>query len=399
MTSKSRWLLFLVSTPLVVLAAVGGLLGANAATSSAPLQPEKAFTHLRVFEDVVSLIMSSYVEAVDPNKVMEGAMRGLADGLDPMSAYLTPDEVALAKSGAALPAGDVGLVISRQFYLRIVGVRDGSPAHRAGLRTNDFIRGIDNKPTREVSAFTGARLLRGAPGSTVELTVLRGNAAEPHVVKLTREVLKGDAVTTTRRPDGTVVVRVASFAEGTAAALGAAVTAAQKSGASGVVLDLRATADGPNSEGIAAARRFVKTGSIAIRAARDKERETTTAAAGDGAVTMPVVLLVSNGTAGAAEVFAAALNGNKRADLVGEPTAGLAAEQRLVALPENRGLWMTYARYLGTDGEPIHGRGLRPTVPVESPSTGFDDAPPASDEMLTKAIERLKTRTESTEGL
>jgi len=402
MTSKSRWLLFLVSTPLVVLAAVGGLLGANAATSSAPLQPEKAFTHLRVFEDVVSLIMSSYVEAVDPNKVMEGAMRGLADGLDPMSAYLTPDEVALAELGAALPAGDVGLVISRQFYLRIVGVRDGSPAHRVGLRTNDFIRGIDNKPTREVSAFTGMRLLRGAPGSTVELTVLRGNAAEPHVVKLTREVIKGDAVTTTRRPDGSAVVRIASFAEGTAAALGAAVTTLQKSGASGVVLDLRATADGPNSEGIAAARWFVKTGSIAIRAARDKERETTAAAAGDGSVTMPVVLLVSNGTAGAAEVFAAALNGNGRGDLVGEPTAGLAAEQRLVALPENRGLWMTYARYLATDGEPIHGRGLRPTVPVESPNPGFDDAPPGPgeiDEMLTKAIERLKTRTESTESL
>lgn len=390
MSSKSRWLLFLVSTPLVVLAAVGGLLGANAATSDTPLQPEKSFTHLRVFEDVVSLIMSSYVEPVDPNVVMEGAMRGLADGLDPMSAYLTPDEVALAKADAALPAGDVGLVVSRQFYLRIVGVRDGSPAHRAGLRTNDFIRGIDNKPTREVSAFTGMRLLRGAPGSSVELTVLRGNAAEPHVVKLTREVLKGDAVTTTRRADGTAVVRVSSFAPGTAAALGAAVSSLQKSGTSGVVLDLRATADGPNSEGIAAARWFVKSGSLAIRAARDKEREVTAAAAGDGAVTMPIVLLVSNGTAGAAEVFAAALNGNNRGDLVGEPTAGLAAEQRLVALPAGRGLWMTYARYLGTDGEPIHGRGLRPTVAVESPSVGFDDNPPATDEMLTKALERLK---------
>lgn len=390
MTSKSRWLLFVVSTPLVVLAAVGGLLGANAATSTTPLQPEKSFTHLRVFEDVVSLIMSSYVETVDPNKVMEGAMRGLADGLDPMSAYLTPDEVAIAKADAALPAGDVGLVVSRQFYLRIVGVRDGSPAHRAGLRTNDFIRGIDNKPTREVSAFTGMRLLRGAPGSTVELTVLRGNAAEPHVVKLTREVLKGDAVTTTRRADGKAVVRVSSFAAGTAAALGAVVSGLQKSGATGVVLDLRATADGPNSEGIAAARWFVKSGSLAIRAARDKEREVTAAAAGDGAVTLPIVLLVSNGTAGAAEIFAAALNGNNRGDLVGEPTAGLAAEQRLVALPEGRGLWMTYARYLASDGEPIHGRGVRPTVAVESPSIGFDDPPPATDEMLVKALERIK---------
>jgi C-terminal processing protease CtpA/Prc len=124
MTSKSRWLLFVVSTPLVVLAAVGGLLGANAAgeTPLVPETPQKAFTHMRVFEDVVSLIMSSYVEVVEPDRVMEGAMRGLADGLDPMSAYLTSDEVALARTGAALPEGDVGLVVSRQFYLRIVGL-------------------------------------------------------------------------------------------------------------------------------------------------------------------------------------------------------------------------------------------------------------------------------------
>lgn len=388
MTSKSRWLLFVVSTPLVVLAAVGGLLGANPGVET----PQRAVTHLRVFEDVVSLIMSSYVESVDPDRVMEGAMRGLADSLDPVSAYLTPDEVAVAKNGTRLPAGDVGLVVSRQFYLRIVGVRDGSPAYRAGLRTNDFIRGIDNKPTREVSAFTGMRLLRGAPGTTVELTVLRGNAAEPHVVTLTREAPTSQAVTTTRRPDGLAVVRVTSFAAGTAAALGTTVAGLQKDGVSGVVLDLRATADGPVSEGIAAARHFVKEGAIAIRSERDKERVLTNAANGDGALTLPVALLVSNGTAGAAEVFAAALNGNGRGDLVGEPTAGLAAEQRLVQLPEGRGLWMTYARYLASDGEPIHGRGLRPDVAVESPNVGFDDAPPATDDMLTKALERLKPR-------
>jgi carboxyl-terminal processing protease len=394
MTSKSRWLLFVVSTPLVVLAAVGGLLGANAAgeTPLVPETPQKAFTHMRVFEDVVSLIMSSYVEVVEPDRVMEGAMRGLADGLDPMSAYLTSDEVALAKTGAALPEGDVGLVVSRQFYLRIVGVKDGSPAARAGLRTNDFIRGIDNKPTREVSAFTGTRLLRGAPGTTVELTVLRGNAAEPHVVTLTREVLNGDPVVTTRRPDGAAVVRVKTFEAGTAAALGAAMATLQKAGAPGAVIDLRSVADGPVSEGIAAARWFVKEGALAIRSARDTERQLTNAEPGDGQITMPIVLLVSNGTAGAAEVFAAALNGNGRGDLVGEPTAGLAAEQRLVALPENRGLWMTYARYLASDGEPIHGRGLRPNVAVESPNVAFDEEPPMTDQMLTAALERLRPR-------
>lgn len=386
MTSKSRWLVFLMSTPLVALAAVGGLIGASAAP---PAEPQKAVTHLRVFEDVVSLIMSSYVEEADPDKVMEGAMRGLADGLDPLSAYLTPDEVAVAKSNTALPAGDVGLVVSRQFYLRIVGVRDGSPAARAGLRTNDFIRGIDNKPTREVSAFTGTRLLRGAPGTKVELTVLRGNAAEPRTVTLVREVAAGPNVTTTRMPSGPALVRVASFSEGTATALGNVFDDLQKSGVPGVVIDLRGTADGPNEEGIAAARLFVKSGALAIRAERGQPRVTTSADAGDGRIALPVVLLVSNGTAGASEVFAAALSGNKRADLVGEPTAGLAASQRLVALPEGRGLWMTYARYHGLDGEPIHERGLRPTVAIESPNVAFDEMPPATDDMLAKAVERL----------
>ncbi len=394
MTSKSRWLLFAVSTPLVVLAAVGGLLGANLAPPEpvGATLPQGAVKHLRVFEDVIQLIMSSYVEEANPDKVMEGAMRGLADGLDPMSAYLTPDEVALAKANTSLPAGDVGLVVSRQFYLRVVGVRDGSPAARAGLRPNDFIRGINGQPTRELSAFTGTRLLRGEPGTTVELVVLRGNAAEPHTVTLTREVPKVDAVTTTTRPDGTAVVRVTSFAAGTADALGAAMTKLQAGNAPGAVIDLRATADGPITEGIAAARLFVKSGPIAIRQARDKERELTNAANGDGAITMPIVLLVSNGTAGAAEVFAAALNGNGRGDLVGEPTAGLAADQRLVALPENRGLWMTYAQYLASDGEPIHGRGLRPNVAVASPFVAFDEPAPAGDDMLTKALERLRPR-------
>ena len=387
MTSKSRWLIFLVSTPLVVLAAVGGLIGANAAPA-----PQKAVTHLRVFEDVVSLIMSSYVEEADPDKVMEGAMRGLADGLDPLSSYLSPEEVAIVRTNTPpLPAGDVGLVVSRQFYLRIVGVRDGSPAARAGLRTNDYIRGIDNKPTREISAFTGMRMLRGAPGSKVELVVLRGNAADAHTVTLTREALTGQSVTTTRPPSGPALVRVSSFAEGTATALGAAFDSLQKAGASGAVIDLRGVANGPMEEGIAAARLFVKTGTIAIRSERNQPNAKTEAASGDGRITMPIVLLVSNGTAGPSEVFAAALNGNKRADLVGEPTAGLAAVQKLVALPENRGLWMTYARYLSLDGNPIHEHGLRPTVAVESPSVAFDDPPPASDDMLAKAIERLKT--------
>src|SRR5262245_47436384 len=170
MSSRSRWFIFLISTPLVIVAGVGGLLGAS---RSAPAQ--NSFRDLQVFQDVLQLIRTSYVEPVETDKVLEGAMRGLTEGLDPASAYLTAEEVKAVDSGAPLPAGDVGVVVTRQFYLRVVGVRDDSPASRAGLRTGDFIRGIDGKSTREVSAFTGRRMLSGAPGSKVQITLLRGS--------------------------------------------------------------------------------------------------------------------------------------------------------------------------------------------------------------------------------
>jgi carboxyl-terminal processing protease len=384
MTPRSRWLLFLISTPLVIFVSVGGMLGATSAAR------QEAFPHLRVFRSVADLVTSNYVEPVNVDHVFDGAMRGLTDGLDPLSAYLTPDEVQAIEAKTPLAAGDTGLVVMRQFYLRILGVRDGSPAARAGLRSGDFIRMIDGKATRDLSGLTGTRLLRGAPGSTVSLLVLRGTTVDPHLVEITREAISGELVTGKRLPGGEGYVRVTSFGPGAAAAIRKQVDALHAAGAAGTIIDLRGIADGTADEAIAAARPFIKTGVLATLAGRGTERTVTSAAAGDGAVTSPVVLMVSNGTANAAEIFAAALQGTHRAELVGEPTTGLAAVQRLVKLPENHGLWMTYARYLAADAKPIHERGLRPDLYVESPAVAFGDTPPAVDETLTKAAERLK---------
>lgn len=387
MAPKTRWFIFLVSTPLVILVTVGGLIGAP---KNAPVQ---SFSHLRVFEDVVSLVMGAYVEDVDIDRVMEGAMRGLADGLDTSSAYLLPDEVRAIDANTPLPAGDIGLVVTRQFYLRVVGVRDGSPAARAGLQTGDYVRMIDGKPTRDMSAIAGTRLLHGTPGSKVSVTIIRGNAADPHVFDLVRETPKASALTQ-KMLDGSVAhVRVTRFTPETAASLRDTFAALAKNKATGAVIDLRGTADGTPADGIAAARLFVKSGTLGIRAGRGQARTTIAANPGDGAVTLPLTLLVSNGTANAAEVFAAALSGNDRAELVGEPTAGIAAVQKLVRLPEGYGLWLTYERYLTVDGSgPIHERGLRPTVGVDIPTVGFDELPPTTDEPLAKAAERLREK-------
>jgi carboxyl-terminal processing protease len=386
MSSKSRWAVFLVSTPLVVLVAIGGMLGA----STEPQQRND--TNLAVFRDVLTLVMQNYVEPVDIDRVFEGAMRGLAEGMDSSSAYLTPDEVRAVDSTAPMPPADVGLVVTRQFYLRVVGVRDGSPAAKAGLQTGDYLRMIDSKPTRDMSALTGTRLLRGAPGTKVSVTVIRGNPADPHPIELVRALPSG-GITMDTQPGGFARVRVASFIPDAANVMRGIFDQLAKQKVGGAVIDLRGTADGDLETGIAAARLFVKSGTIGVRAGRKTDKVTTTAAAGDGAITMPVVLLVSNGTANAAEVFAAALSGNDRAELVGEPTAGIAARQRLVRLPENFGIWMTYERYLTVDGaHPIHERGLRPTVGVEMPVVGFDEVPPATDQPLARAIDVLKKK-------
>jgi carboxyl-terminal processing protease len=186
-------------------------------------------------------------------------------------------------------------------------------------------------------------------------------------------------------------VRVTGFDDGTAHAIQAAAGTLGDAAARGLIIDLRSTASGAGPDGIAAARLFVSNGTIATLAGRAASDRTVTAAgSGDGALTMPVELLVSNGTANAAEIFAAALADGHRARLVGEPTAGIAAEQKLVRLPEGRGLWLTYREYLRADGTPLEEHGLRPDVPVDTPVLDFDEARPATDAVLDAAVADLK---------
>ncbi len=386
MSSKTRLLIFLISTPFVLFVGVGGLMSATAAPSQA------GFADLRLFGQILQLITSSYVEKVDVDKVMDGAMRGLADGLDPSSAYLLPEEIQAIEANTPLPPASVGLIVTRQFYLRVVGVQEGSSAARAGLRTGDYLRMIDGKPTRDMSALTGTRMLRGTAGSAVAVVVIRGNAADPHEVNLVRESPAATTVTSKRLAGGETYVRIARFTSEVPASLRQIAEGAKQNGSTGLIIDVRGTADGTAADGIAAARLFVKSGgTIATLAGRDS-KNVTVAGPADGTITAPVVLMVSNGTGNAAEVFAAALQGNSRASLVGEPTAGIAGVQQLVKLPDNRALWMTTQRYVTNAGTPIHERGLRPDVPIAEPYVAFGETAPTTDEALGKAVDQLKVK-------
>jgi carboxyl-terminal processing protease len=245
-----------------------------------------------------------------------------------------------------------------------------------------------------MSVFEGSRLLRGEPGSKVTLTVIRGNAADPHEIVLTREKPAGSAVS--GRLMGDVgYIRFASFRAPVTEDLRKTATELTSGGAKTLVVDVRHTAEGSYENGLAAARLFVKSGTLAIKAGREKDdknkpagRETIEARPGDGAIDAPVLVLVTTGTAGPSELFAAALVGNKRAELIGEHTLGRAGLQKLVKLPENRGLWLTYARYLTPAGNAIQGKGLEPTVSIEEPDIEFGTAAPEVDPILDAALER-----------
>ena len=385
MRPRTRALVLTISIPVIVFAVLGGYLGQA-------LAKDDTYQHLRVFEDVISLVLNNYVEPVDVNQAMKGAMKGLAEGLDPESAFLTADLVKTMESGTSAGPADVGLDLTRQYYLRVVSARDGSPAAKAGIRSGDFIRAIDNRPTRDMSAFEGSRLLHGAPGTKVSLLLIRGNAADPHMVELVRDRPAGAEMTSRMADASTGYVRVVDFTKETPARFKQAFDALAKTGAAKYVIDLRGTARGDLDDGLAASHLFVKSGTLGVRLTKGDLKDIVTAQAADGAVAAPIVLLVDQGTAGAAEIFAAALDGNKRADLVGEHTLGRAARQKLIKLPDNSGLWLTYLRYLTPSSEPIHEKGLDPDVDVEQPEIEFGSEAPATDATLQKALEYLNTK-------
>jgi carboxyl-terminal processing protease len=382
MSRSTRRIVLWISTPVVAFAIIGGVLSKATAR-------EDTYPQLRIFADVVDKITGDYVDKVNVDKVMAGAMHGLADSLDPDSAYLSADQVKQIESNAALPTGDVGLDLTRQYYLRVIATRDGSPADKAGLRTGDYVRIIDDMPTREMSVFEGMRRLRGAPGSKVKLTIIRGSTADPHVIELTRELIPATDVTGKMAAPGVGYVRIAAVGPKTAEQTKIRINELVKGGASKLIVDVRRASGGSLDGGVALAKLFVPTGTLTVKETRGAEKETIAAGTGDGSVTVPTTILIDTGTSGGAELFASALLGNKRADLIGEHTIGRAAQQKLVRLPDGSGLWLTTTRFLTPAGGPLHEKGLEPTVAVDEPDVEFGQPAPTTDPILDKALERL----------
>jgi carboxyl-terminal processing protease len=251
------------------------------------------------------------------------------------------------------------------------------------------VRAIDNQPTRELSVWQGTRALRGAPGTKVKLTVIRGNAAEPRDLDLVRETLPVSDVNGRIAAPGVGYVRIAAIGPKTAEQVKKEIADLTKGGATKLVVDVRRTSGGALQDGLSVARLFVATGTLAMREVKGAERQTIAAVKGDGTVTAPAILLIDTGTSGAAELFAAALSGNQRAELVGERTIGRTASQTLIKLPDGSGLWLSTSRYLTPNGSPLHEKGLEPVVVADEPEVEFGQPAATTDPVLEKALERL----------
>jgi carboxyl-terminal processing protease len=385
MTSRTRLFVLLVSAPVIAFAVVGGVLGKALTT-------EGTYRHLAVFQEVVSLVLNNYVEEVKLDKVMQGAMHGLTEALDPDSSYVPRDRVRLVEEPGARPEGEVGLELTRQYYLRVVSAIDGSPAARAGIMSGDYIRAIGDRSTRDMPVFEGMHLLRGEPGSTLKLLVIRGNAAEPHEVELVRERLTAPAVTGRSLSPEVGYLRLPDVRANSVGEVAEQARKLEKNGAKHLIMDIRGAARGEIAHGLDLARLFIQRGALAIRESQERGREPLTASNAGATVALPVVLLVDSGTSGAAEVFAAAMSGNKRAELVGEKTQGRATEQELIKLPDGSALLLSTQWYSTPAGQPITGQGLTPDLEVETPDVEFGAEAPTPDVVLDRALEYLSTR-------
>jgi carboxyl-terminal processing protease len=381
MSPRGRLVVALVSTLLVAYVAVGSLLGR--------VFGDTTYGQLAVFNEVVRLVLDAYVEPVNIDRAMMGARMGLTDALDGDSAYLDADELRAYQQPAKEGEAEVGVVLTRRFsFLMVAATRAGSPAAKAGVKPGDIIKTIDGRHSRSLSPPSGQRLLRGEPGSIVKLTLLRAGS-DPIDLSVVRERLVAVAPERRMLADATGYIKLAEFTPRAAEEVKSEIDALRRAGAHALVLDLRGSGAGAPADGVKIAELFLKGGPVGKLTGTREDEQVFTADPARSAWDRPLAVLVDTGTGGAAEVVTSALLDAGRGPIVGEHTFGRAGVQKIVPLTEG-GLLLTVARYVSPKGTAIHGKGIEPTVEVDVPDRDEDEAAPAGDPILDKALEVLK---------
>jgi carboxyl-terminal processing protease len=406
MNRLARFGILAVSVLIVCWVGIGHVLGRTA--------NDKAYKSLVVYSEVLQKIQQDYVDEPNMHLVTAGSLHGLLESLDSESSYLTPREYTEYKEKTANPGtGESGLNLSkRSGYIVVTSVLPDSPGEKAGLRSGDFLEAVAGFTTREMSVGQAKNLLAGQPGTAVKVGVIRRGRTQPDEIEIVRQKLPPAKLVVQKADNDTLALRFPSLDAGRADEVRTHLQDAQKQGITRVILDVRDCGRGQASEAMAIARLFVPSGTLVTLKGQTVPAQVFAADPAKVVWKGPVSVLIDVTTTGAAEVLAASLANNKRGDIVGERTFGLASEQKLISMDDGAALILTVANYYNPDGKSILEEGVAPTEVVHAASLAADEAdegddvastagaqkePPAGprplsadDPVLRKALELLK---------
>ncbi|HEY9128130.1 MAG TPA: S41 family peptidase, partial [Acidobacteriaceae bacterium] len=379
---------FVLSLGLLVVL-LGGEFGLRAVRAGS--DNDGAYKQINVYQQVLKKIQTDYV--TDPNigTVTNGALHGLVESLDANSSYMNAKEYTAYKQHPAGADAQVGLDISKRFgYAVIVDVTPGSPADKEHLATGDAIESVDGQSTRELSLAMLRVMLQGKAGSQVTLSVIRPRKSEPDKLTLTRAVPAQPSLRQEQYDNSSILYLKPGVL--TAARVDEIAAQLKNAGKKKVLLDLRNTGEGEEAQGLQLANLFLKQGTMATLSGQKFQTQTFTADAGKCLSDAPLAVLVNRGTAGAAELTAAALADNKRADLIGERTFGEGSVQKTIELPDGGALVLSVAFYASPNGKKILEEAVTPSIkvgPADDQDDDEDASPSKDDPALDKALDVL----------
>ena len=402
MNPKSKYAALLLSSVLVVYAIVGGKFGRVSAQDS-------SFQQLDVFNQVYAKIKNDYVDQTSMSLATSGAIRGLLEQVDPYAGYLNAKDVAFYKDFSVEKTPGIGVILARAnvyggVYPTILEAIPGGPGAKAGLKTFDVIEAIDGVATRDMNLVQAYGYLSNPPDKPVTLTLIRQNKTEPETIKVNREVTKAPPVEAKILQMDIAYIRVPLLTQGKANDAKRQMEDLLRKGATGVILDLRASAGGKDTEGYSLANFFVDSGTLGYLQGQKIPKKLYQADPKAAVTKAPLVVLIDGGTGGAAEIAAAAIKDNKRGTLVGTRTFGTGSSQSLIALDGGNALLISTAKYFSPSGKDLQANGVVPDTVVSKNGNRPDlnsastlEAPPPSIDprseeeiQLDRAIQILK---------
>ncbi|TXH04746.1 MAG: S41 family peptidase [Nevskiaceae bacterium] len=333
---------------------------------------------LQTFVEILNRVKSDYVEPVDDKTLLENAVRGMLAGLDPHSAYLDKDEFKDMNIVTTGKFGGLGIEVQMQDgFVRVVSPIDDTPAAKAGVKPGDLIVKIDDTPVKGLTLTDAVQKMRGAPGSKIQLTLVREGADKPLVLDLKRDVIAVASVRSRMLEPGLGYLRISSFTVDTGDSLNKELLKLKKDAGGdlkGLVLDLRNNPGGVLDAAVKVSDAFIDKGTIVSIKGRDpaNTREFT-ATPGDLLNGHPLVVLVNGGSASASEIVAGALQDDKRAVLMGSRTFGKGSVQTIMPLQNDAAIKLTTARYYTPSGRSIQAEGIEPDVTLRSLKVAKDD--------------------------